>query len=34
MNNMCLSSYDYLQKMSDPDSQNYNVVVFMTHPNH
>ena len=26
MNNMCLSSYDYLQKMSDSDSVNYNVA--------
>ncbi|CBK21931.2 uncharacterized protein [Blastocystis hominis] len=27
MNNMCLSSYDYLQKMSDSDSVNYNYTI-------
>lgn len=26
MNNLCLPSYDYLQKMSDSDSVNYNVT--------
>lgn len=31
MNNMCLSSYDYLQKMSDSDSVNYNVGVVLIH---